>query len=158
MSLRGLVLSLVLIFFSFVLERIAVYGFLTGLQVPWLSMSVAFLILQAPLRFGYGFALALGALLDIEQARLFGFNMLNFTLLVSAINIFHHRLTLGGWPLVVVVVPLIIFSARLFCYGALWIVGGSVAFDFWLPLLALLLIWPLYYALLQLLRSQMNLL
>lgn len=157
MSFRALFLSLVLIFMSFVLQRLNLYGWLAAIQIPWVYLSAAFLILQAPARFGLFVALAVGLLLDVESMQLLGFNMLGLTLLVVSLRLFHHRLMLGGWPLIILSVPAIVLVIRCINYLVLWGLGVEVAFDFWLPAVALFVVWPLFYAVLQTLRIKLNL-
>lgn len=157
MSFRALFLSLVLVFFSFVLQRLNLYGWFATAQVPWVYLASAFLLLHSPTRFGLIAALVIGLLLDVESMQLLGFNMLGLTLLVTSIRVFHHRLLLAGWPLIIISIPLIIFAIRCFGYLVLWVLGVDITFDLWWPLLALFLVWPMFYAILQTLRIKLNL-
>lgn len=157
MSFRAVFLTLTLLFVSFVMQRLNQYGWLAGLQVPWVHLSVAFIVLQAPARFGLLAALIIGLLLDVENMQLLGFNMFGLTVLVVSLRLFHHRLMLAGWPLVILTVPVLALIVRWLGYGILWLLGVDVAFDFWWPLLALFIVWPLQYAILQTVRIKLNL-
>lgn len=157
MSMRAVFLALVLIFVSFVLERMAVHGLLVSMQIPWLYMTIAFLVLNAPQRLGIAAALILGLMLDVEKMQLLGYNMFALVLLVTSLRVMYHRLSLAGWPLIIIAIPTAIMLVRLVGYGALWLIGSPVAFDFWVPYLSLVFVWTLYYAALQLLRIKMNL-
>jgi len=110
----------------------------------WVVLVLIYWCLQLPDRVGPGAGWFVGLMVDITQAQLLGLNALGMAVVGYLANRFQHRLRMYPWWQQAVSVFFL-----LLLYRALvgWIRGfvspAYLGFDYWVPVLIGMLVWPL---------------
>lgn len=142
MSARATILAIILLFLGLILEHLVLPDLFSWLQIPWLLLFITVLVLHAPERFGLWLAIPFGLLLDAEHFQPFGLNTLTLIVHITFVQILYRRLTLSGWTLSMVVVPVLVGLHQLLANLALWLIDSPARVALWTPVLSTLLLWP----------------
>ena len=142
---------------GFVLSALPLPDTLVDWRPCWLAMFLIYWCMALPERVGISSAWFLGLLFDVQQSFIFGQHALGFTFLAYIILKNHKQLRV--YPLlhqaIMVCVYLIMYKAIMLLVTFL---SGKIVYtwDYWLPAITSMLIWPWLFIVMRDLRRKYN--
>ena len=123
----------------------------------WVAMVLIYWCMALPNRVSTGTAWLLGLLIDVLQGTLLGMNALGFALIAYFVQTSYQRLRV--YPLTQQSLVIGFFLA-MYLLISLWIRGVSddpkVTWDYWMPLVTSMLLWPWLFIVLRDMRRKFH--
>ncbi|HFC53155.1 MAG TPA: rod shape-determining protein MreD [Gammaproteobacteria bacterium] len=127
---------------------------LAPLRPDWLALVLIYWVIALPHRVGVGSGWLVGLFQDAATGTLLGQHALGLAVVAWLVQGLHHRIR--NYPLWQQAILVLVVIALFRVLGA-WVLGVSgrpTGFDYWLPAVSSMLVWPLVYLVLRYVRRR----